>query len=323
MKAIVRTEYGTTDVLSLEDVAIPVPGDDEVLVKVHAAGVDRGAYHILTGKPYAMRPFGFGLRRPRFPGLGGDLAGVVEKVGSNVTRFAVGDEVFGIGKGAFAEYAVAPERKLVAKPAGISFEQASTIAISGITALRGLRDSGGVKAGDHVLVIGASGGVGTFTVQIAKAMGAIVTGVAGPSKQDLVRSIGADHVLDHTRQEITDGGHRYDVIMDIGGGRSLSLLRRALTPTGTLVLAGAEGGGAVLGGTGRQLIATIRTLFTRQKLRALLVNENAADIAEVARYIERGDFAPAIDRTFTLPETADALRYMDEGKVRGKVVISI
>lgn len=323
MKAIVRKEYGTAEVLSLEDVAVPAPGDDQVLVRVHAAAVDRGAWHILTGKPYAMRLFGFGLRTPRFPGLGGDLAGVVETVGRNVTRFAVGDEVFGIGKGVFAEYALASEKKLVAKPVTITFEQASVIAISGITALRALRDAAGVQAGDRVLVIGASGGVGTFTVQIAKAMGAVVTGVAGPSKADLVREIGADDVLDHTRQEITDGGRQYDVIIDIAGDRPLSLLRRALTPTGTAVLAGGEGGGAILGGVRRQLRAAVVNPFIKQNLRSLIVNENAADMAEVARYIERGAFAPAIDRTFTLPETAEALRYMDEGRARGKVVVII
>ncbi|MFC4944352.1 NAD(P)-dependent alcohol dehydrogenase [Pseudonocardia sp. GCM10023141] len=325
MKAIVRTEYGPPDVVSLVDVDVPVPGAGEVLVRVRAASVDRGAVHLMTGTPHLIRLFGFGLRAPRFAGLGGDLAGVVEAVGGDAREagFAVGDEVFGIGRGAFAEYAVAPVAKLAPKPAGLGFEAAAAIAISGITALRGLRDVGRLRSGQHVLVIGASGGVGTYAVQLARALGADVTGVCGPAKADLVRSLGASEVIDHTRQEITDAGRRYDLVLDLAGNRPLSLLRRVLTPRGTLVLGGGEDGGAVLGGMGRQLRAALLAPFVGQRLTSLFPAEKAADMREVARFVAEGTVTPVVDRTFTLPEVPDALRYVQEGRSRGKVVVTI
>ena len=232
MKAIVQDTYGATDVLELRDIDQPEIADDEVLVRVHAAGVDRGVWHLMTGLAYPIRLAGYGLRAPKTPVPGMDLAGVVEAVGTDVTRFRPGDEVFGIGKGAYAEYARAPENKLAPKPANLSFEQAAVVAISGSTALQAVRDKGRIEPGQKVLIIGASGGVGTYAVQLAKAFGAEVTGVCSTTKVDMVRSLGADHVIDYTRADFADGEQRYDVILDIGGKSSLSRLRRALTPQG-------------------------------------------------------------------------------------------
>ena len=236
MKAIARDTYGSTDVLELRDISRPEIGEDEVLVRVHAAGVDRGVWHIMTGLPYPIRLAGFGLRAPKNPVIGADLAGVVEAVGNRVTRFQPGDEVFGIGKGSFAEYARALEDKLAPKPANLTLEQAAVLAISGLTALQALRDHGRVEPEQEVLIIGASGGVGTFAVQIARAFGAHVTGVCSTTKVEMVRSIGADHVIDYTREDFTEGEQRYDLILDIGGNSTLASLRRALTREGTLVI---------------------------------------------------------------------------------------
>src|SRR5918912_755132 len=236
MKAIVRYKYGSTDVLELKDIDKPEIGDDEVLVGVHAAGVDRGVWHLMTGLAYPIRLAGYGLRGPKNPVLGRDLAGVVETVGKNVTRFRPGDEVFGIGEGSFAEYARTREDKLAPKPANLTFEQAAAVAISGLTALQGLRDHGKVRPGQEVLVIGASGGVGTYAVQIAKTFGAHVTGVCSTTKMEMVRSIGADHVIDYTREDFAEGDQRYDVILDIGGNSTLARLRHALASRGKLVI---------------------------------------------------------------------------------------
>ena len=240
MKAIVQDAYGSPNVLKLADINKPEPGDNEVLVRVHAAGVDRGVWHLMTGLPYLTR-LAFGFRAPKTPVPGMDLAGVVEAVGKDASRFRPGDEVFGVGKGTFAEYALAREEKLAPKPANLTFEQAAVVAISGLTALQGLRDHGRIEPGQEVLIVGASGGVGTFAVQIAKAFGGRVTGVCGAAKVEMVRSIGAYHVIDYTREDFAEG--RYDVILDIGGNSSLRRLRRALTAKGTLVLVGGEGGG--------------------------------------------------------------------------------
>lgn len=252
MRAIVQDVYGSADQLRLAEVDKPVIAADEVLVRVHAAGVDRGTCHLMRGEPYLMRILGFGFRGPknRVPGL--DVAGTVAAVGGDVSRFKVGDEVFGIARGSFAEYAAARQDKLVRKPAGLSFEQAAVVAVSGLAALQGLR-AGRIKAGQKVLIIGASGGVGSYAVQLAKALGATVTGVASTAKAGLVRSIGADHVIDYTREDFADGRQHYDLILDIGGNSRLSRLRRALTPKGTLVIAGGEGGKWT--GVGRQLRA--------------------------------------------------------------------
>src|SRR5215216_1565154 len=241
MKAIVRDTYGSPEVLELRDIDKPEIADDEVLVRVHAAGVDRGVWHIMTGLPYPIRLAGYGLRAPKNPVVGSDMAGVVEAVGKNVTRFQPGDEVFGIGKGSYAEYVCAREDKLAHKPVNLTFEQAAVLAIMESTALQALRDHGKVRKGQEVLIIGASGGVGTYALQIAKAFGARVTGVCSTKKVEMVLSIGADHVIDYTREDFAEGDQRYDVILDIGGNSTLARLRRALAQPGTLVIIGGEG----------------------------------------------------------------------------------
>jgi NADPH:quinone reductase-like Zn-dependent oxidoreductase len=323
MKAIVQDEYGSSDVLELKDIDKPEISDDEVLVRVHAAGVGRDVWHVMTGLPYPIRLAGYGLRAPKNPVIGSDMAGVVEAVGKNVRRFQPGDEVFGIGKGSYAEYVRAPEDKLAPKPANLTFEQASVLAIMGSTALQALRDHGKVRPGQEVLVIGASGGVGTYAVQIAKAFGARVTGVCSTAKVEMVRSIGADHVIDYKREDFAEGDERYDVILDIGGNSSLSRLRRALTPRGTLVIVGGEGGGKWLGGTDRQIRAMMLSPFVGQKLGTFVNKENHEDMLVLKELVESGEVTPIIDRTYPLVEVPEAIRYLEEGHARGKVVISV
>jgi NADPH:quinone reductase-like Zn-dependent oxidoreductase len=323
MEAIVRDEYGSTDVLELRDIDKPEIEDEEVLVRVHAAGVGRDVWHVMTGLPYPIRLAGYGFRAPKNPVIGSDVAGVVEVVGKNVSRFQPGDEVFGIGKGSYAEYARAPEDKLAPKPANLTFEQAAVVAISGLTALQGLRDHGKARPGQEVLVIGASGGVGTFAVQIAKALGAHVTGVCSTVKVDTVRSIGADCVIDYTREDFAEGGQRYDLILDIGGNSPLSRLRRALTSEGTLVIAGGEGGGRWLGGTDRQLRAMMVCPFVGQKLGTFISKENHEDLIILTELVESGKVTPVIDRTYPLSEVPEAIRYLEEGHAQGKVVITV
>lgn len=323
MKAVVQDRYGTTDVLAVRDIDEPQIADDEVLVRVHAAGVDRGVWHLMTGLPYPIRLAGYGLRAPKIPVPGADVAGVVKAVGGNVTRFKPGDEVLGIGKGAFAEYARVAENKLVPKPADLTFEQAAAVAISGSPALQAVRDHAKVRPGQKVLILGASGGVGTYAVQLAKAFGAEVTGVCGTAKADLVRSIGADHVLDYTRDDFADGTRHYDVILDIGGNSSLSRLRRALTPSGTLVIIGGETDGRWLGGNDRQLRAVLLSPFVGQTLRTLTPHENSRDIKTLTDLIEAGQITPVIDRTYPLVDAARAIRYVEQGHARGKVVITV
>jgi NADPH:quinone reductase-like Zn-dependent oxidoreductase len=323
MKAIVQDEYGSPDVLELRDIDKPEIGDDEVLVGVHAAGVDRSVWHIMTGLPYAIRIAGYGLRAPKNPVLGMEVAGVVEALGKNVTRLQPGDEVFGIGKGSYAEYARGPEDKLAPKPANLTFEQAAVVAISGSAALQGLRDHGRIQPGQKVLIIGASGGVGTFAVQIAKALGAHVTGVCSTRKVEMVRSIGADHVIDYTREDFADSGQRYDLILDTGGNSSLSRLRRALTPEGTLVITGGEGGGRWFGGIDRQLRARMLSRSAGQKLRTYVSTQNHEDLIVLKEFLESGKVTPVIDRTYPLSEVPEAIRYLEEGHAQGKVVISV
>jgi NADPH:quinone reductase-like Zn-dependent oxidoreductase len=323
MKAIVRDTYGSADVLELRDIEKPEIADDEVLVHVHAAGMDRGVWHVMTGLPYPIRLAGYGLRAPNNPVIGSDVAGVVEAVGKNVRRLQPGDEVFGIGKGTFAEYAGAPQDKLVPKPENLTFEQAAVVAISGLPALQGLRDHGKVRPGQGVLVIGASGGVGTYAVQIAKALGAQVTGVCSTTKVEMVRSIGADHVIDYTREDFTEGDQRYDLILDIGGNSSLARLRRALVPRGTLVITGGEGGGRWLGGTDRQIRALMLSPFVGQKLGTFISKENHEDMIVLKELIESGKVAPVIDRTYPLSQVPEAIRYLQEGHAQGKVVITV
>jgi NADPH:quinone reductase-like Zn-dependent oxidoreductase len=323
VKAIVQDTYGSADVLELRDVDTPVIGDDDVLVQVSAAGVDQGVWHVMAGLPYPIRLAGYGLRAPKTPVPGMDVAGVVEAVGRDVTRFQPGDEVFGIAKGAYAEYARAPDSKLAPKPANLTFEQAAVVAVSGLPALQGLRDHGMLRPGQTVLIIGASGGVGTYAVQLAKAFGAQVTGVCSTTKMDMVRSIGADHVIDYTRDDFAEGEQRYDVILDIGGNASLSRLRRALAPKGTLVIAGGETDGRWLGGTDRQLRALVLSRFVAQKLGTFVSKENHEDMIVLKELIEAGKVTPVVDRTYPLNEVPEAIQYMREGRARGKVVITV
>lgn len=321
MRAIAHDAFGGPEVLALRSVPRPTPGPDEVLVRVRAAGLDRGVWHLVHGLPYAVRLAGFGIRRPKQPVPGMDLAGVVEAVGSDVTRFRPGDEVFGVGTATFAELAVAPEAKLAHKPADLPFDQAAAVAISGMTALQAVRDQAAVAPGQRVLIIGASGGVGTYAVQVAKAFGAEVTGVASTAKVDLVRSLGADRVIDYTTTDIDEDGVRYDAILDIGGNRPLRQLRRALTPTGTLVIVGGEDGGRLVGGTDRQLRALLWSPFTRQTLTSFISKETAEDVEALAELIEVGAVAPVVDRTYPLAEVPEALRDLEAGRLRGKAVI--
>ena len=324
MKAVAHDSYGSPDVLELRELAVPVAGDDELLVRVHAAGVDRGVWHLMAGLPYLARAVALGERPSRAPIRGKEFAGRVEAVGASVTGFEPGDEVFGICKGAFAEYACAPATKVAPKPANLSFEQAATVPISGATALQGLRDEGGIRAGQRVLITGAGGGVGTFAVQLAKAFGAEVTGVCGPAKVDLVRSLGADRVIDRTQEDFADGGERYELILDNAGIRGLSQLRRALAPSGTLVLVGGEGGGRWLGGFQRQIFwAPVTSLVARQRLRALAAKERSEDLLFLTGLFESGQVTPVIDRTYPLAEVPDAIRRLETGDVRGKLVITV
>ena len=323
MSAIVQDTYGSTDALRLERVARPAVGDGEVLVRVHTAGLDRGTWHLMTGKPYLMRVAGMGFRGPKDRVPGRDLAGTVEAIGSAVTRFAVGDEVYGVGRGSFAEYAVAVEDKLAIKPTSLSFEQAAVVPISAGTALQALTDQGRIEAGQHVLIIGASGGVGSYAVQLAKALGAEVTAVASTAKLDLVRSLGADHVLDYTRDDWAVGPQRYDLILDIGGNPGLSRLRRALTPKGTAVLVGGEDGGALTGGMNRPLRALLLSPFVGQRLVWFIAKERASDLERLNDLIEAGQVTPRIDRTYPLGRVPEAMRDLEAGQVRGKVAITI
>jgi NADPH:quinone reductase-like Zn-dependent oxidoreductase len=324
MKAVVQATYGSPDVLELRDVDKPVVGDGEVLVRVHAAGVDPGVWHLMTGRPYLVRVMGYGLRTPKVRTRGSDVAGRVEAVGTNVTRVQPGAEVFGIGEGSFAEYVCARADRLAPKPARLSFEQAAAVPISALTALQALRDRGKVQPGQQVLIVGAAGGVGSFAVQLAKAFGAQVTGVCSTTKVDLVRSIGADHVVDYTREDFADGARRWDLIVDTAGRRSLSQLRRALTRRGTLVIVGGEGGGRWLGGFDRQILrAPILSLLVRQRLRPLVSKERSEDLVVLKELIEDGKVTPVIDRTYPLSEVSEAIRYLEAGHARGKIVIRV
>lgn len=323
MKAVVQDAYGSADVLELRDVDTPEVGDDEVLVRVHAAGVDRGVWHLMTGLPYLVRVAGVGVRRPKVKVRGREVAGTVEAVGKDVTRFRPGDEVMGTCYGSFAGYAAASEKRLAPKPANLTFEQAAAVPISGSTALQALRDQGRIEDGDTVLILGASGGVGTFAVQLAKAFGGEVTGVCSTSKVDLVRSLGADHVVDYDRDDPTDGRQRYDLVLDIGGNRPVSRLRRALTARGTLVIVGGEGGGRWLGGMQRQARALVTSPFVRQRLRVFVAREHYEELLVLTELVNTGRLTPVVDRTYPLSEAPEAIRYLEAGHARGKVVISV
>ncbi len=321
MKAIAQDRYGSADVLELREVAEPTVGPKDVLVRVRAAGVDRGVWHLMAGEPYAVRLV-MGLRGPRQPVLGMDLAGVVTEVGADVSGFAAGDELFGVGTGTFAESAVVREGKVARKPASLSFEEAAAVPVSGVTALQAVRNQARVRAGQRVLVIGAGGGVGTFAVQIAKASGAHVTGVCSAGKTEAVRALGADEVLDYAQVDVTDGRHRFDVVLDIAGNRPLRRLRRALEPRGTLVIVGGEGGGRWLG-MSRQLGAVLLSPFVRQRLRMFVSVVRTPDLLALTELVDRGEVRPVVDRTFPLAEAPDAIRYLVAGSVTGKTVVTV
>lgn len=323
MRAVIQDRYGSTDTLSISTVDSPTIAADEVLIEVAAAGVDRGVWHLVTGRPYLVRLAGYGITRPknRVPGL--DVSGRVIAVGDAVQRFQVGDEVFGIAKGAYAELAAAKEEKLAHKPEAIPFEAAAVAAISGITALQALTDVGEVQGDQSVLIVGASGGVGSYAVQLAKALGATVTGVASGAKADLVRSLGADHVIDYAQNDYLDGQARYDLIVDIGGLNSLDRLRRVLKKAGTLVIVGGEGGGSVTGGIGRQLRAKLLSAFVPQRLTFFISTEHHSHIERLVRFMESGDVTPAVGRRYRLEETPEAIADLEDGRVRGKSVIVV
>lgn len=319
MKAIVYTQYGPPDVLTFQEVEKPTPAANEVLVKVQAASVNAGDWHALRGTPFVVRLMA-GLRRPRNPILGDDIAGRVEAVGTAVKQFQPGDEVFGCSDGgAFAEYRCVTEAKIAPKPAAISIEQAASLPVAGLTALQGLRDHGRIQAGHKVLISGASGGVGTFAVQLAKCFDAEVTGVCSSAKVDLVRSLGADHVIDYTREDFTTSGRRYDVILAVGGNHPLGAYRRLLTEAGSYVC---------IGGTAKQylqgaLLGPVLTMRSRQKMTSMFASVSQDDLKFLTDCITEGKVVPVIDKTYPLRETADAIRYLEAGHARGKVVIAV
>jgi NADPH:quinone reductase-like Zn-dependent oxidoreductase len=321
IKAIVQDRYGDLDVLEFMDIDQPLVNADEVLVRVHAAAVGKGDWLTVKGLPYVAR-LRYGLPKPKHPVPGFDVAGRIEAVGSNVSQLQPGDEVFGWCKGSFAEYASVAEGQLVLKPTNLTFEQAAAVPISGFAALQALRDTGGVQPGQQVVIIGASGGVGSYAVQLAKAFGAEVTGVCSTKSVELVRSMGADHVVDYTQEDFTRTGQRYDLILEMAGNRSLSDLRRALTPKGTLVLVGGSGGRWFMG-TGRTLRAVVVSRFVRQRLRSFFSKPRGADLVVLKEFIEAGKLTPVIDRAFPLNETPEAIRYVGERSTQGKTVITV
>jgi NADPH:quinone reductase-like Zn-dependent oxidoreductase len=323
MRAVVQDKYGenAADVLRLEEIDRPHVGEDDVLVRVHAASVHIGDWHVMTGLPYLLRVVGFGFRAPKVRVRGMDVAGTVETVGTNVTKFRAGEEVYGTCSGSFAEYASTPQDTLARKPGNLTFEQAATLPTSAVAALQALRDAGRLNAGQQVLLVGASGGVGMFAVQIAKALGAVVTGVCSTAKVDLVRSLGADHVIDYTQQDFTRNGPQYDLILDMGGNRSLSQLRRALRPGGTLVSVGSEQGNRWVGGRG-WIQSMLLSRFVKS-LRPLASEPNQADLQFLTRLIETDKVTPMIDKTYQLSQVPDAIGYLKAGNAQGKIVIAV
>jgi NADPH:quinone reductase-like Zn-dependent oxidoreductase len=322
MKAIIHETYGSPDVLELRDVETPIASDGQVLVRVRAASANPLDWHFLRGEPFVMWAQ-FGLRVPRRTNVGNDVAGVVEAVGKNVSRFKPGDEVFGDVNGSFAEYVAAPEELLESKPANLTFEQAAAVPVAALTALQGLRDKGGIRAGRRVLIIGASGGVGTFAVQIAKTFDAHVTGVCSTRNVDMVRSIGADAVVDYTKEDFAKRGETYDVIFQLAGTASPLACRRALTPKGTLLLSSGESSGRWIGPLSRILEALVESPFVGQQLVPFIAKRSADDLRVVKGLIEAGKVTPVVDRTYPLREAPDAVRYVEAGHTRGKVVLTV
>ena len=323
MKAIVYHEYGSPDVLELQEINTPVVKDDEVLVRVRASSANPADWHFMRGMPYVMRPQS-GLRKPKNSLLGHDIAGQVEAVGKDVTGFRPGDEVFAtVGAGGFAEYTSVSEGFLVLKPANLTFEQAAAVPLAALTALQGLRDAGQIQPEQKVLIIGASGGVGTFAVQIAKSFGADVTGVCSTRNVEMVRSLGADHVIDYTQEDFTQSGQKYDLIFQLAGTTSPSDCRRALTSKGTLVLSSGDSDGRWIGPVDRLIKAVVLSPFVSQKLGSFLAKPNKDDLQFLKELIEAGKLTPVIDRTYSLSEVAEAMRYLEEGHARGKVVITV
>jgi NADPH:quinone reductase-like Zn-dependent oxidoreductase len=322
MRAVVQDGYGDADVLRVTDLPRPSVGKDEILVRVEAAGVDRGTWHMMTGLPYLGR-LAFGLRRPRQPVPGIDVAGSVVAVGAGVTRFAVGDEVYGFGTGTFAEYAVAKQKRMAHKPTGLGFVEAAAVPVSAVTALMAVHDLGRVQPGQSVLVLGASGGVGSYAVQMATAAGASVTGVCSAAKADLVRSLGAVDVLDRATDDFAALGRRWDVVLDIAGNPTLSRLRRALAPAGTAVIVGGEEGGNFSGGISRQLRAVALSLVVKQRLAMVVPRQSAADLERVSQLLTTGAVTPSVGATYSLERAADALRDLAAGRVRGKAVLTV
>jgi NADPH:quinone reductase-like Zn-dependent oxidoreductase len=322
LKAITYHRYGSPDVLEFQEVDEPVAKDDEVLVRVRAVSVNPRDWHFMRGLPYVVRPFG--LRRPKDGVLGSDVAGQVEAVGRNVTRFRPGDEVFGdVLTGGFAEYTGVSEDFLGLKPANLTFEQAAAVPLAALTALQGLRDHGRIRPGQKVLIIGASGGVGTFAVQIAKSFGADVTGVCSTRNLDMVRSLGADHVIDYTQEDFTQRGQKYDLILQLAGTRSPSDCRRALTPKGTLLLSSGESSGRWIGPIGRIIKALVLSPIVSQRLAPFEAKRSREDLQILKELIEAGKVTPVIDRTYSLSEVPEAIRYLEEGHARGKIVITM
>ncbi len=321
MRAIVQEGYGSADVLHLARIASPEAGGGEVLLQVRAAGLDRGQWHLMTGQPNLVRLVA-GIRGPRNPVPGLDVAGTVVAAGPGATRFSVGDEVFGFGRGTFAEYAVASEGKLARKPVNLSFEQAAVVPVSAVTALLALTDVGHVRQGQNVLITGASGGVGSYAVQLARAFGAEVTGVCSSAKTDLVRSLGAAHVIDYTRDDFAAGQVRYDLIIDVAGSPAPSRLRRALTPAGTAVIVGGEEGGNWTG-IGRQVQALALSPFLRQRLTMLTPKQRSADLERLTALLQAGTVTPSIGATYPLDQVPDAMRHLESGQARGKIAITI
>jgi NADPH:quinone reductase-like Zn-dependent oxidoreductase len=316
-------EYGSPDVLELQEVDKPVVKDDEMLVRVRAASANPADWHFMRGLPYVMRPQS-GLRKPKSSRLGHDIAGQVEAVGKDVTGFRPGDDVFGsVGAGGFAEYTSVSEGFLVLKPANLTFEQAAAVPLAALTALQGLRDAGQVQPEQKVLIIGASGGVGTFAVQIAKSFGADVTGVCSTRNVEMVRSLGADHVIDYTQEDFTQSGQEYDLIFQLAGTSSPSDCRRALTPKGTLVLSSGDSEGRWIGPVDRVIQAIVLSPFVSQKLGSFLMKPTKDDLQFLKELIEAGNLTPVIDRTYSLSEVPEAIRYLEEGHARGKVVITV